>query len=126
MEPLYKHIAMEVQAYRNCMDAGNTAMADRHVDGVYELIKRYMPSGSGINAGTEFDWRSTGSKLIFFFEYHHIKSERYTSVDIYHLFVTPSLINGIDLRLTGCKDSDLADYLYQTFRTALLTNIETL
>lgn len=125
MKPLYKHIAMKVQAYRNFMDTGNAAMADRYADEVYELIKRYMPSGSGINAGTEFDWRSTGNKLIFFFEYHHIKNERYTSVDIYHLFVTPSLMNGIDLRLTGCKDSDLADYLYQTFRTALLTDLET-
>src|SRR4051812_5154296 len=79
---LYQIIANKVSVWHNCRNSVylNQEWQDRHKDDVEQLVKSHMPSGSGLDDGTELDWdRSTGEKLVFHTSFHHI--DEYGSYD---------------------------------------------
>jgi hypothetical protein len=119
---LYQHIAVRLEAMQSCSDEWK----DKHTDSIESLVLGYMPSGSGIDAGTKLSFEdSTPNKLVFVFSYHHMDSNGYyDGWTDYKLIVTPSLSFGMDMRITGRDRNDVKEYLYQTFEYALNMIIE--
>ena len=91
------------------------------------LVKYWMPHGSGIDCGTELDIvKSTGTKLIFTFDYHHMDSNGYyCGWSSHKLIVTPDFEN-FSMKIIGQHPSrqrhstqNFHDYLYDTYSHAL-------
>jgi len=122
---LYQQIASGFQAMLNCKKNKNEKWYDYHKANVESLVNEYMPSGSGFDAGTRFDFdKSTPDKLVFFTDYHKMNENSYYDgwIDDIKIVVTPSLQFGYNMKITGLKRSDLdnyIDYFYDTFAYAL-------
>ena len=128
---LYTAIAHTLQAIENCKKSPNRENAEYwiivHSESLNHLVNNYMPSGSGIDSGTNLDDSSSPTKLVFTFSYHHMSENGYyTHWSDHKCIVTGSLISGIDIRITNVRksDYDLSDYLWQTFESALNQNVE--
>lgn len=123
---LYAHIARKMGAYVRCMESPDSGWTNLHMESIESLVAGYMPSGSGIDSGTSFDFaRSTSDKLVFTFGYHHMNENGYYDGWTEHkCIVIPSLAFGIDIKITGRDRNGIKDYLYQTFEYALNTLVE--
>lgn len=115
--PLYREIAQLVQARMNCMKSGNTTWRDNHQSTLAQLVEKYMPSGSGIDGGTELDLDlSAGDRLVFHFGYHHMnEGGMYDGWTTHTLIVKPSLTSGVVLKISGKDRNGIKDYLYDTY-----------
>lgn len=118
---VYKSIASKMQAIWNCNKSGNTEWENRHADAIEEICKNEMPSGSGIDSGTKFDFeRSTPDKLVFNVSYHHMNDGGYYDGWTEHnITVRPSLAFGFELSISGPNRNDIKEYLSQTYSLAL-------
>lgn len=85
-----------------------------------DMVKAYLPSGSGIDAGVKLDDRSTRDRIVLTFGFHFMDDNGcYDGWESYTLYVRPSLAFGIDLKLVGPNRNDIKDCLYETFDYAL-------
>lgn len=118
---VYQSIARKMNAITNCVKSGNTEWEVKHADHIEEIVKNQMPSGSGIDTGTKFDFaKSTENKLIFTFEYHHMNdSGMYDGWTNHVLTIKPSLTFGFDMTISGSNRNQIKDYLYEVYRNAL-------
>lgn len=125
MKQLYREFAQIVNARLNCLKNGNEEWLNNHTERLEYLTKNFMPSGSGIDIGTTLDLdESTTEKLVFIFSYHHMNDGGYYDGWTEHkLIVTPSLAYGFNLRITGKDRNQVKDYLYETYRFALQTEV---
>jgi hypothetical protein len=132
---LYQHIASALCAMENCRRSGNTEWLSRHEANIETLCKDFMPSGSGIDCGTRLDWDASScerqtsgeypSRLVFSFSFHHMnESGMYDGWTEHKLIVRPSLVFGIDLKITGRDRNGIKEYLYDVFQSALDQDIE--
>jgi hypothetical protein len=122
---LYKQIASALQAYNNCVKSNNTEWQDKHEDRIRFLTYQYMPSGSGIDNGINFDLESSApNKLIFTFDYHHMGEGYYKKWTSHKLIVTPSLVSDFSMKITGENFNDVKDYLCDIFLEALDFEVE--
>ena len=121
--PLYRELAKLVQARLNCAKAGDEKWGQKHVDAINVLVDNHMPSGSGIDCGTKVHWgKSTGEKLVFTFSYHHMSEHGHYGVWTHHeAIVTPSLLWGYNLRITGRDVGGVKEYLADMFHRSLDT-----
>lgn len=121
---LYRAIASTMNAMENCRKNGNNEWLDRHEDSL-QCLMGFMPSGSGIDNGTTLDRdASTDDKLVFTFGYHHMnEGGMYDGWTEHALTVKPSLMFGIDLRITGRNRNDIKDYLHDTYRECLMADV---
>ena len=124
-EELYKKLAAKITAYHNCVESHNAVWEDQHRNDIVMLTENHMPSGSGIDAGTSFDFnKSKADKLVFNSSYHTMDEYGYYGRWIeFTVTVTPSLQHRYNLNIKGNfgKDHDIKDYLYETFGWALDT-----
>lgn len=118
---LYATLASLLSARKNCERTGNTEWFDRHTGSIESLVRKYMPSGSGIDNGTVLDLdASTPNRLVFTFGFHHMNENGYYDGWTHHTcVVTPDLASGYDLRITGRDRNGIKDYLGETFGYAL-------
>ena len=125
-QKLYKHLARKMDAYIRCMETPDNDFTNKHKESIETLVYQYMPSGSGIDAGINFDFtNSTANKLVLTFSYHHMdESGYYDGWTEHKLIVTPSLAFGFDMKITGRDKNATKDYLYQTFDYALRLEVE--
>lgn len=116
---LYQHIAACLQAMRNCEQSGNTEWLQRHRDTIESLVSNHMPSGSGIDNGTQFDFdASSPNKLVFITAFHHMNDAgMYSGWTDHTVVVTPDLASGYNIRITGRDRNAIKDYLADTFST---------
>lgn len=121
---LYQKIASCVDARLRCIENNNTLWEEKHFSQIWMLVKAHMPSGSGVDCGTKINLdKSTGDKLYFTFEYHHMdENGMYCGWTSHKVVVTPSLIHGINIRITG--KSDDREYFYDIFANALETMVD--
>jgi len=124
---LYKEIASRLKAIDNCVKTKNTEWRDNHTQWIEELVKNYMPSGSGIDCGTKINIaKSNSEKLVFYFEYHHMNDVgMYDGWTDHTLIVKPSLCFDIDIKISGKNRDDIKDYLYEIYDYALRQEIDT-
>lgn len=119
--PLYRELSSLLAAIANCKKANNGEWLDKHTERALRLVSNHMPSGAGIDTGTKLDMdKSTPERLVFTFGYHHMNETGYYDGWTEHtLIVTPSLLSGIDLRITGRDRNQIKDYLHETYMMAL-------
>lgn len=139
-EPLYRALARLVDARNRCLANLESAkqrndkasmlhwaeMSETHAERAEALAKAYLPSGSGIDNGTQIDLeRSRPDRLVLTTSFHHMNDggcyDGWTEHDV---VVTPSLQHGIDLRITGRDRNDVKGYLADVFHDALITEID--
>lgn len=125
-KPLYTILAGKVLAIHSCMKQGATDNATKHTDAAEDFVKKYMPSGSGVDSGTKLDlFRSTPDRLIFTFGYHHMNDGGYYDGWTEHTaVVTASLAYDFELRITGKDRNSIKDYLHDLYRNALMQGVE--
>lgn len=127
-EPLYRALASTLHARDNCSrsDTGNDEWRRRHEKRAAELVKRYLPSGSGFDNGTQLDLgRSTGESLVFATAFHHMNDGGAYDGWTEHLVrVRPSLAFGIRLTVSGRDRNEIKDYIAEAFYAVLKTPID--
>lgn len=122
--PAYKAIARALDAHHNATKSGNTEWAAKHLARAQWLVKQHLPSGSGIDSGTKLLDVSTGEKLQFQADFHHMNETGMYSGWTYHrVIVTPSLTAGFRIRITGADRNDIKDYLHSIFDSALAETV---
>ena len=79
------------------------------------------PSGSGFDAGTTLnEEKSTQNRLVFDTAFHHMDDHGgYDGWTEHQVIVTPDLIVGFDVRVTGKNKRDIKDYIGDVFRAWL-------
>lgn len=138
MRYLYSELSSLIDANRRCMaDSVSPAnapersqhwrdMADKHELTIERLVRDFMPSGSGFDAGTKLDLdASHAEKLVFTTGYHHMdESGGYDGWTEHVVTVTPSLTSGFNLRVSGRNRNDIKDYMHKSFAHALRSDCE--
>ena len=118
---LYQELASRIQARLNCAESGNVEWFEKHEARIEELVKNYMPSGSGFDCGTKIDLdKSTPEKLVFYTDFHHMNEVGYYDGWTEHrITVRPSLAFGFTLTISGKNRNEIKDYIHQAFDCAL-------
>lgn len=83
-----------------------------------DLIEReYLPSGSGIDAGCMIlVEESHKDRIVIQADFHHMNEVGYYDGWTSHkVIITPSLIYGFDIRITGRDKNGIKDYLAELF-----------
>lgn len=119
-------LAVLIDARNRSIERNNTEWITKHEDRIHEIEKNYLPHGSGIDSGCTIDLdRSTGEKIIINTSFHHMNDAgMYDGWTDHKVIVTPSLIHGIDIHITGRDRNMIKDYLYQVFDMDLNTEME--
>jgi len=119
--PLYKVLASTLIARQNCEKTNNTEWRDKHEERIKQLVKEYMPSGSGFDSGTELDINaSTPDRLKFYTAVHHMdENGMYSGWTEHVVRVSPSLAFEIDITISGKNQDDIKEYIYECFQIAL-------
>lgn len=118
----YREMASLLMARKNCLaDPAKADRAEKHTQVLLTLVDNVMPSGAGFDNGTTLDLdKSNGDRLVFTTAYHHMNGGGYYNGWTEHtVTVTPSLLNGIVLRVSGRDRNDIKDYIYECFDSAL-------
>jgi len=123
---IYRQLANCVDARITCIARDNHEWSGKHADFLDYLIKQHMPSGCGVDSGTQLDFeKSTGEKLVFNCDYHHMNEHGYYDGWTSHtITVKPSLIHGFTMTIGGRNRNAIKDYLYEIFDVALRTTID--
>jgi hypothetical protein len=144
---LYSELSSLIQARANClakMDklnpnavSASMLMGDnewhktrewkhKHEDFANQLVEEHLPSGSGFDSGTKLDWdASHAEKLVFTTAFHHMDENGYYDGWTEHtVTVTPSLAHGFHMRISGRNRNDIKEYIGDTFREALDSDVE--
>lgn len=121
MKKLYIEIAQAMTGYENCVKSGNSEWQEKHKAYIEKLVKDYMPSGSGIDTGTKFNFElSSSEKLVFTFSFHHMNSHGEYDGWTYHTVrVTASLPFGFSVHINGGNKNNIKSYLGEIIHEAL-------
>ncbi len=88
------------------------------------LIKTYLPSGSGFDAGCELLDESTPEKLIFKADFHHLNDNGYyIGWSEHRVIIKPCLAWGFTLKVTGRDKRQIKDYIAETFQYSLTIEV---
>ena len=122
----YVQIASAFQAALNCGESSNDVWFDRHVQTIEEICRNHAPHGSGFDSGTTFDFNaSKPERLVFNTSYHHMNEGGYYDGWTEHqVVVTPSLLFGYHLKVTGRNRNDIKDYIGGCFASFLDVRLE--
>ena len=118
---VYEQLAQSLQARINCEKHGNTEWHVRHTETIESTCKEYLPSGSGFDCGTRFDFdKSTPNRLVLNTDFHHMDEHGgYDGWTEHQVIVTPSLVFRFDVRVTGVNKRDVKEYIASEFECAL-------
>ena len=84
-------------------------------------LANLLPSGSGFDCGTKLDIEaSKPNRLVFITSFHHMDEHGgYDGWTEHKIIVTPSLVYGFELRVTGKNRNDIKDYIAEVMHGAL-------
>ena len=122
---IYQQIASSLAAMHNCRKSGNTEWEEKHKECILDIVKNRLPSGSGWDIGTKFDFMvSTSDKLVFEGSYHHMDDAGgYDGWTDHAIIVTPSLAFGFNLKIIGSNKNDIKEYLSDIFHSVLMEKV---
>jgi hypothetical protein len=116
---LIQEIASTLLAVENCKQSGNVTWQDRHTAWLVKLAER-LPHGSGIDCGTKIAAVSTPERVVLTLSFHHMdESGMYDGWTEHSVIVTPSLVFGFDLRVTGKDRNGIKEYLHGAYNASL-------
>lgn len=116
---LYQAIASVLDALVRSKERGNTDWVDKWEDRLSEC-ESMLPHGSGFDAGTQIGVEeSRKDRIVLHTAYHHMSNGFYEGWSEHGVIVTPSLIHGFDIRVTGRDMNNIKDYIAETLDLAL-------
>lgn len=123
---LYERLAQLVQARLNTDHVAGQREYHSHTDKIGELVKEFMPSGNGFDAGTQFVFSdSTGERLIFNTAFLHKNEQGGNNGWTEHtVTVLPSLLHGFTLTVGGKDREGIKAHIGQAFYNALKSAVE--
>lgn len=102
----------------------NPEWFDKHSERIEQLVRNYLPSGSGFDNGTTLDLNAShADKLVFCTAYHHMVEGYYDGWTEHTVTVTPAF-NHFHLRVSGRNRNDIKDYIADVFGCALQTELQ--
>lgn len=118
---VYQAIAETIQALWKCQESVNEEWCARHRDRIKTLCDAVLPHGSGFDNGSEIDLdRSKPERLVFTTAFHHMDPNgHYDGWTDHTVIVTPSLVFGFELRVTGRNRDEIKDHIHECFHYAL-------
>jgi hypothetical protein len=121
---LAQHLSNLIQARLNCIQSSNDEWRDKHESRIATLARNFLPSGSGIDAGTSVDLeRSTGDKIVLNTAFHHMhESGMYDGWTNHTVTIRPAF-DGFTINISGRDRREIKDYLADTFDIALRQSI---
>lgn len=124
-ESCIRLLAGMIQARVNC-NPSNPGWYARHREVADRLADQVLPSGSGIDNGTTIDWdKSTGERVVLNADFHHMdECGGYCGWTEHQIIITPSLVYGFSIRVTGRDRNEIKDYLGETYHHALSATVE--
>lgn len=125
--PIYRELASLFQAYLNCANNDNVDSLTgmpwrmRHRESIDCIVHDFLPSGSGIDCGTKFDFdASNPDKLVLTFSYHHMNDGgMYDGWTEHTAIVRPSLVHEFIVNISGRDRNQIKDYLGDLYHEAL-------
>lgn len=116
-------IATKVAAYWNCYYSEKPHLLEwvvKHEEAARDLVKNYLPSGSGFDHGTSLNLEvSTGRILYFKTSFHHMDEHGgYTKWTDHEVIVKPAF-SGLDITVRGKDHNGIKDYIAETFYSLL-------
>jgi hypothetical protein len=123
--PLYRRIASRIDARIRSMQNGNKDWHAKHTSAL-RAMQDHLPSGAGIDNGTTIDLdESRGEKIVLRTSFHHMDEQGgYDGWTEHAITITPSLLFGIEIKISGRDRNDIKDYLADVFQTALTEEYE--
>lgn len=127
MKIVYKELASLVDARERCLKDNNTIWFDNHTNRIEEIIKEYLPHGSGFDGITKINYdRSSGERLHLTSEFHAMDDNgSYDEWIYFRIIITPSLQFGFNMNIIGnfgkyqsLKD-DIGEMLDQCFNVVI-------
>lgn len=117
----YQALARAFGAKLNCEKSGNEKWLHIWADRITTLMRERMPSGSGVDGGTSFDWHaSRENRLVLLLSFHHMNDGGYYDGWTDHTaIIEPDLQCGFTLRITGRNRNDIKSYLADLLHAAL-------
>lgn len=113
-------IASAIVARANCWESGNKEWFQRWEDRALNLVRDYLPSGSGIDCGTTLDLDgSNGNALRFTFSFHHMDENGFYCGWTEHKLIVKPSFSGLSLHITGPDRNQIKEYLYELYDSAL-------
>lgn len=117
---LIQAISNRIAAIENCKRTGNAEWEEKHRDTLAQLEKM-LPSGSGVDSGTTIDPKSTSSKVILKFSYHHMDEHGgYDGWTDHTAVITPAFFS-VNVLITGKDRNGIKEYLSSLFEDNLVT-----
>jgi len=119
--PLYQLIARAGDAARSCAEHGNSEWQQ-----VWEELlaqcEELLPSGSGFDAGTQIEYAGA-NKIVLKTAYHHMIDGYYDGWTEHVVTVTPNLVHGFDLKISGRNKHDVKEYIAEVFYDVLRSEV---
>ena len=84
-----------------------------------DTIMETAPSGSGIDCGTKLHEDSTGGRLVFVSEFHHMNEGGYYDGWTEHRIIVTPTFSDFDIRVTGRNRNEIKDYLADVYEAWL-------
>lgn len=104
-----------IRARLNSANVDNTEWVDKHTVYIDKLLEA-LPHGSGIDRGMTLNYDlSTDIKIVFDFAWHHMDEDGFYCGESDHQLIITPMFSDKDLRITGRRQADIKDYLYQLF-----------
>jgi len=113
MKRIYSEISRHLDAYKRCPE---TVEGEKHIKAIKELLQE-MPNGSGLNEWSIDVEKSNDKGLVFYNSYDTMNEYGFYEERIdFTLRVFPSLMFGVDIKITGkfgSKKRDIKESLYE-------------
>jgi len=124
LKPLYRALALEIDRYKRGIESG-APWADMAEDKIREFCRDYLPSGSGFDSGCYVEIEeSRRDKIVIRCDFHHMNdSGFYDGWTTHRAIVTPCLLSGYALRITGKDKRGIREYIGDTIGHCLDSEI---
>lgn len=94
----------------------HASVIERNRDEIERVVKAYMPSGSGFDAGTQFNFdKSSESRLVFNVSFHHMNDSGMYDGWTDHTVIIESTFTSPNVKVTGRDKRDIKDYIADCF-----------
>lgn len=122
---LYKEIVGLVIQIDSSRKSVNRFWIEKSAKQLKDIVKNYMPSGSGFDCGTKIDLGlSNRSMLVFHTEFHHMNEVgMYDGWTEHTIRVRADLLSDFTMTISGKNRNDIKDYIYEMFDCALREEI---
>lgn len=121
---LFQELGMVFASYKSPF-AGDMGQLEA-MDYIRELCREHLPSGSGFNGGTAFDFqRSTFKKIVLKAAFHHMdEAGGYDGWTRHRITITPgSDCYDFHISVSGRDRGGINEYIADTFYDALDTEV---